>query len=121
MRRRNALLEAVELLRSVNADFTVSQLIVLLHIADEDAPLPLPDLRRRAVMSNDGMWKSVQALTEIEDPQGDVLVTTERWTMGSIMAAQLGPAGERLRDALDEVIREAAPIETHDEEMRRSG
>lgn len=114
MRRRNALLEAMELLRGVNPDFTVSQVIVLLYIADEDEPVPLPDLRRRAGMSNDGIWKTVQALTEIEDPEGDVLVTVDRWAMRAIVAAELGEAGRRLRAALDEIIAEAAPIVAQD-------
>lgn len=110
MRRRNALLEAMELLRGVNPDFTVSQIMALLYVADEDTPLPLPDLRRRAGMTNDGAWKAVQALTEIVDPDGDVLVTVDRWAMRAIVAAELGPAGERLRTALDEIISEAVPI-----------
>ncbi len=110
MRRRNALLEAMELLRGVNPDFTVSQIVALLYVADEDTPLPLPDLRRRAGMTNDGAWKAVQALTEIEDPDGDVLVTVDRWAMRAIVAAELGPAGQKLRAALDEIISEAAPI-----------
>lgn len=110
MRRRNALLEAMELLRGVNPDFTVSQLIALLYIADEDEPVPLPDLRRRAGMSNDGIWKTVQALTEIEDPEGNALVIVDRWAMRAIVAAELGEAGRRLRAALDEIIAEAAPI-----------
>lgn len=104
------MLEAMELLRSVNPDFTVSQLVALLYIADEEEPLPLPDLRRRAGMSNDGAWKSVQALTEVEDPDGDTLVTVDRWAMRAIVAAELGEAGKRLRAALDEIIAEAVPI-----------
>ncbi len=111
MRRRNALLEAMELLRSVNPDFTVNQIVALFYIADEEEPLPLPDLRRRAGMSNDGVWKSVQALTEIEDSQGEVLVNVDRWAMRAIVAAELGPAGRRLRVTLDQIIREAAPIQ----------
>lgn len=110
MRRRNALLEAMELLRRVNPDFTVGQLLALLYIADEDEPVPLPDLRRRAGMTSDGAWKTVQALTEIEDPDGDTLVTVDRWAMRAIVAAELGPAGRRLRAALDEIIADAAPI-----------
>lgn len=110
MRRRSALLEAMELLRSVNPDFTVSQLVALLYIADEEEPLPLPDLRRRAGMSNDGAWKSVQALTEVEDPDGDTLVTVDRWAMRAIVAVELGEAGKRLRAALDEIIADAVPI-----------
>jgi hypothetical protein len=111
MRQRNALLEAMELLRSVNPDFTVNQIVALLYIADEEEPLPLPDLRRRAGMSNDGAWKSVQALTEIEDPQGEVLVSVDRWAMRAIVAAELAPAGRRIRAALDQIIHEAAPIQ----------
>lgn len=110
MRQRNALLEAMELLRSISPDFTVNQIVALLYIADEEEPLPLPDLRRRAGMSNDGAWKSVQALTEIEDAQGEVLVNVDRWAMRAIVAAELGPAGRRLRGALDQIIQEAAPI-----------
>lgn len=104
------MLEAMELLRGVNPDFTVSQIVALLYIADEDEPVPLPDLRRRAGMSNDGIWKTVQALTEIEGPDGQVLVTVDRWAMRTIVAAELGEAGRRLRSALDEIILEAAPI-----------
>jgi hypothetical protein len=114
MRKRSALLEAMELLRGVNPDFTVNQIVALLYIADEDEPVPLPDLRRRAGMSSDGAWKTVQALTEIEDPEGDVLVTVDRWAMRAIVAAELGEAGRRLRAALDGIIAEATPIVAED-------
>lgn len=111
MRKRSAMLEAVELLRDAYPDFTVSQLIALLHIADEDGPLPLPDLRRRAGMSGDGVWKNAMALTEIEGESGEPLVVVRDWTMRAIVAAELTPAGRALCDALDAVIREAHPIQ----------
>jgi len=110
MRKRSAMLEAVELLRETYPDFTVSQLIALLHIADEEGPLPLPDLRRRADMSGDGVWKNAQALAEIEAAPGQPLVELKDWVMGSIVAAELTPAGRALCDALDVIIREAQPI-----------
>lgn len=112
MRKRNALLEALELLRSLNADFTINQLIALLYVADEEDPLPLPDLRRRAGLTSDAAWKSVQALADLESEtfEGERLVAVERWTMGSIVAARLQGAGTRLAAQLDQIIRDANPI-----------
>jgi len=111
MRKRSAMLEAIELLRNAYPDFTVSQIIALLHIADEDGPLPLPDLRRRAGMTGDGAWKNTQALTEIEGAPGEPLIVIKDWAMRAIVAAELTPAGRALCDALDAIIRDAQPIE----------
>lgn len=108
MRRRNAILEALELLREVYPAFTVSQLIALLHIGDEQAPLPLPDLGRRAEMSRNTTWKAVAALDASRAGQGLVLVRP--WTMAPIMAGDLTPKGERLCAALDAIIAEAVTI-----------
>ncbi|MCI3132157.1 hypothetical protein [Phenylobacterium aquaticum] len=108
MRRRNAMLEALELLREVYPAFTVGQLIALLHIADEQAPLPLPDLSRRADMSRHAAWKAVAALDASRAGQG--LVQVRRWTMAPIMAGELTPKGERLCAALDAIIAEAVTI-----------
>lgn len=104
------MLEALELLRAFNPDFTVSQLISLLYVADEEEPLPLPDLRRRAGMATDACWKAVQALTEMDDGSGEGLVRVERWTMRGIVAAELTAAGRRLCAGLDEILAEAQPI-----------
>jgi hypothetical protein len=110
MRKRSAMLEAVELLRDTCPDFTVSQIVALLHIADEETPLPLPDLRRRAGMTGDGVWKNAQALAEIEAEAGETLILVKDWTMRAIVAAELTPAGRALCNALDVIIREAHPI-----------
>ena len=104
------MLEAIELLRDNYPDFTVSQIIALLHIADEEGPLPLPDLRRRAGMTGDGVWKNAQALAEIETTTGGPLIEVRDWTMRTIVAAELTPAGRALCNALDVIIREAHPI-----------
>ncbi len=104
------MLEALELLRAFNPDFTVSQLISLLYVADEEEPLPLPDLRRRAGMATDACWKTVQALTEMDDGSGEGLVRVERWAMRGIVAAELTEAGRRLCGSLDEILAEAQPI-----------
>ena len=111
MRRRNALLDTLELLRDTNADFTVNQLIVLLHVGDEAAPLPLPDLRRRAAMTGDAAWKSATALAEIEVTPGQALIAIDRWTMSGIVAAELTGAGRALCDRLDLILRAAQPIQ----------
>ena len=110
MRKRSAMLEALETLRDVYPDFTVSQIVALLHLGDEGEPLPLPDLRRRAGMSSDAAWKTVTALTEIEVAAGEPLAEMKPWSMRGIVAAELGPAGRRLCAALDDIIREAEPI-----------
>ena len=110
MRKRSAMLEAIELLRETYPDFTVNQLIALLHIADGEDPLPLPDLRRRAGMTGDGVWKNAQALTEIEADAGEPLVVVKEWIMRAIVAAELTPSGRALCDALDRIIAAANPI-----------
>jgi hypothetical protein len=110
MRRRNALLDALETLKRTNPDFTVNQVMALLHIADDEAALPLPDLRRRAGMTGDVAWKSVQALCEMHDEHGAPLVAVDRWRMGVIVAAELGAGGARLCERIDEILRVAEPI-----------
>lgn len=104
------MLEALELLRGVNPEFTVSQLIALLYVADEEEPLPLPDLRRRAGTTTDACWKTVQALTEMDDGSGEGLLRVDRWAMRGIVAAELTDAGRRLCAELDAILAEAHPI-----------
>ncbi|WP_304170993.1 hypothetical protein [Phenylobacterium aquaticum] len=108
MRRRNAMLEALELLREAYPAFTVSQLIALLHIADEQTPLPIPDLSRRADMSSNLAWKAVRILAQSDD--GPDLVRVRRWAMRTIVAGELTPSGQRLCAALDDIITEAVTI-----------
>lgn len=116
MRRRSAVLEALELLRQANPDFTVAQIIAFLTIADEETPLPLPDLRRRADMTPDSAWKTVQALADT-DTDTAPLVSVDKWAMRAIIAAELTPAGERLARAVDRVVLEGQPIEAETVEL----
>jgi hypothetical protein len=111
MRNRSAMLEGLEVLRDAHPEFTLNQVVCLLHIADEGEPLPLPDLRRRAGLAPDVAWKSVNALTEIEFAPGEPLASMRDWVMPGIVAAELTPAGARLTAILDDIIRAAHPIE----------
>ncbi|WP_332767203.1 hypothetical protein [Phenylobacterium sp.] len=104
MRRRSAILEAVELLREAAATLTLAQIITFLHIADEDEAVPMTDLQRRAETSAVQTWRNIQALTTLG------LVHVVRWKMGSVTAAELSLAGQDLAARLDAMIREASPI-----------
>lgn len=104
MRRRSAVLEALELLRERAPTLTLAQIMVFLYVADEDEAVPLLDLQGRAEMSSVQAWRNVQALA------GEGLVQVGRWKMGSITAAELTPAGHELAARLDTMIHEASPI-----------
>lgn len=116
MRRRSAVLEALERLRRANPDFTVAQIIAFLTVADEDGPLPLPDLRRRADMTPDAAWKTVQALAA-SDRDTAPLLTVDRWAMRAIVAAELTPAGVELARELDAAIGDAQLIDAGSAEL----
>ncbi|MDP3853696.1 hypothetical protein [Phenylobacterium sp.] len=104
MRRRSAVLEALELLRERAPTLSLAQIMVFLYVADEDEALPLLDLQRRAEMSAVQAWRNVRALA------GEDLVQVRRWKMGSITAAELTPAGRDLAARLDAMIADASPI-----------
>lgn len=104
MRRRSAILEALELLREVAPTLTLAQIVTFLHIADEDESVPMIDLQRRTHTSAVQTWRNVQALTTLG------LIQVGRWKMGSVTAAELSLAGQDLAARLDAMIRDASPI-----------
>lgn len=106
MRRRSAILEALELLREVAPTLTLAQIVTFLHIADEDESVPMIDLQRRTETSSVQTWRNVQALANLG------LVQVGRWKMGSISAAELSLAGQDLAARLDAMVRAASPIAT---------
>lgn len=109
MRTRNAVLEAVELLRDTHPTLTLPQIVAFLHVADEDEDeaTPLADLQHRAGLSTVQAWRTARALGE-EDGLG--LVTQARWKTRNALALRLSPAGEALRERLDLILRRAQPI-----------
>lgn len=109
MRRRSALLEALELIRDAGPDLTVVQIMAFLHVADEEFPLPLPDLQRRLGISGHFAWRTAQALAGDGD-DADALVELYRWKMRPVTALCPSASGAQLRTALDEIIRRASPI-----------
>ena len=110
MRRRSAILEGLELLREAAPTLSLAQIITFLHIADEEDPLPLPDLQHRAMVSSVQAWRNVQALTKPQPGQAEGLVILGRWKMGAITAVRLSATGEQICQALDEIVRAARPI-----------
>lgn len=109
MRRRSALLEALELLRETNPGFTLTQVMALLYVADEGEPLPLPDLQWRMSITANHAWRTAQALTSGDDGL-EPLVSSARWKVGTTSALSLSPTGERLCARLDDILSEASPI-----------
>lgn len=109
MRTRNAILDAMELLRDAHPTLTLAQIIAFLHVADEDddEATPLPDLQFRAELSPVQAWRAVKALEA-----DDGLVVLTRWKSRNILAVGLSPAGRALRARLDAILRRAEPIVT---------
>lgn len=110
LRTRNAVLEAMELLRDRHPTLTLAQIIAFLHVADEDEDeaTPLADLQHRADLSPVQAWRTAKAL-EGEDCGG--LVVLSRWKTRNALALRLTPAGHDLRARLDVILRRAQPIE----------
>ena len=113
MRKRSALLEALELLRETDPGLTLTQIMALLYVADEEDPLPLPDLQRRMDVTANHAWRTAQALAAGE--ACPPLVVRERWKASTASALRLSPAGLRLRTELDQIIEAARPISPHKE------
>lgn len=97
----------MELLRESHPSLTLSQIVVFLHVADEDdgEPIPLTDLQYRADLSPVQAWRTAKAL---ERDQG--LVRLDRWKTRKALAISLSSAGEALRKRLDAILRRAEPI-----------
>jgi hypothetical protein len=109
LRKRSAVLEALERLRDVNPGFTLGQIMALLYVADEESPLPLGDLRSRLEISPNLAWRTAEALRA---PDGGVsaLVEAAPWGGRKAGALRLTAAGEELARLLDGVIADAQPI-----------
>jgi len=110
MRSRSAVLEALELLRETAPAMTLSQIICFLQVADEQAPLPLPDLQRRTEISAAQAWRNIQALARPQPGVSEGLVEIGRWKTGSTTAAELSASGLRLATALDDIVLRANRI-----------
>lgn len=110
MRNRNAVLEAIELLREARPGMNLAQIIAFLHVADEDEDdvLPLGDLQHRADLSPVQAWRTARALAE--PVAGDSLVRLARWKTGAALALSLSAEGESLRTRIDGILRRAEPI-----------
>lgn len=115
MRKRSALLEALELLRDTNPGFTLAQIMALLYVADEGDSLPLPDLQWRMGITANHAWRTAQALTSGDDGL-EPLVASARWKVGTTSALSLSPAGERICTRLDQILSDAAPIASRQKE-----
>lgn len=107
MRSRNAILDAIELVRDTHPTLTLAQIVAFLHIADEDdgEVMPLPDLQHRADLSPVQAWRTVKTLSADYG-----LVTLSRWKTRNTLAVALSPAGRALRARLDAILRRAEPI-----------
>ena len=108
LRKRSAILEALERLRGVNPSFTLGQIMALLYIADEDGPLPLSDLRRRLDVSPNLAWRIIEALRTAEGPAA--LVESTAWGGRKRGALRLTASGKQLVALLDAAILDAQPI-----------
>ena len=109
MRKRSAVLEALERLRDVNPGFTLGQIMALLYVADEEQPLPLVDLRSRLDISPNLAWRTAEALRGA-DGETAALVEAAPWGGRKAGALRLTAAGEQLARLLDDIIADAQPI-----------
>lgn len=109
MRKRSAVLEALERLRDANPGFTLGQIMALLYVADEESPLPLVDLRSRLDISPNLAWRTAEAL-RAPDGGASALVEAAPWGGRKAGALRLTAAGEELARLLDGVIADAQPI-----------
>lgn len=106
LRTRNAILDAMELLRDAHPTLTLAQIVAFLYVADEDdEATPLSDLQFRAGLSPVQAWRAAKAL---EGDDGLVVLT--RWKSRNTLAVGLSPAGRELRARLDAILRRAEPI-----------
>lgn len=114
IRRRNALLEAIEVFRDRSLDVCVNEVVAFLYICENEG-VGVNELARICRLSNPTASRSVRGLAG-----GDVAGALPP-SLGLVWYARdpndgrgklifLTEAGRRLRDELDEIIEEGVPI-----------
>jgi DNA-binding MarR family transcriptional regulator len=114
IRRRNALLEAIEVFRDRSLDVCVNEVVAFLYVCENEG-VGVNELARICRLSNPTASRSVRGLAGGEAAGG------LSSSMGLVWYARdpndgrgklifLTEAGRRLRDELDEIIDEGVPI-----------
>lgn len=107
MGRRNSLLEALLVFRAVNADVSINQIAAFL-CACEHERLSVRRLACMAGMSQSAAARSLRSLGTVDAsrslPALGLVESCRSDCDGRRRILRLTPAGERLRDRLDEVI-----------------
>jgi DNA-binding MarR family transcriptional regulator len=114
MRRRDSLLEALRLLRKVHAGITVNQIAAFLYTCENEG-LSVQELAFIARISQSAASRSLRCLGPAgsawsQPPALGLIEPFLHPTDGRSHVLHLTERGRRLRDQLDELIRQAAPI-----------
>ena len=114
MRDRNAVLQGLTLFKDLDARVSVNEVIAFLYAAENEG-LTVQDMADLAGMTQSTASRSLRALGPIDSPwsQAPALGLVEAYLNprdGRSHVVHLSPRGLQLRDRLDTIIREAAPI-----------
>ena len=114
IRRRNAVLEAIELFRDRSLDVCVNGVVAFLYICENEG-VGVNELARICRLSNPTASRSVRSLAAVDvcgavSPSLGLVWYARDPNDGRGKLIFLTEAGRRLRDELDEFIEEGVPI-----------
>lgn len=114
MRQRNAILQALRLLKALDPRVSVNELIAFLYAAENEG-LTVQDMAAISGLSQSTASRSLRALGPPDSPwsQSPALGLVEAYLNprdGRSHVIQLSAKGREVRDKLDAIIRQAAPI-----------
>jgi len=114
-RRRNALLEALELFRGADPNTRLSTVVAFLYLCENEG-FCVSELAAAAGMTLATASRAARSLTAAEAPGAlpPALGLAEIRPQGKIRALYLTATGRALRDRLDETIVHATPIVKQD-------
>jgi DNA-binding MarR family transcriptional regulator len=113
-RRRDSLLEALHAFRALTPEINVNQILAFLYTCENEG-LSVQELAFVAGLSQSAASRNLRALGRPEsgwsiDPALGLVEPFQRASDGRSHVLHLTPAGEALRERLDEIIRRAVPI-----------
>jgi DNA-binding MarR family transcriptional regulator len=114
MRRRNAVLQAVELLRRLDPSINISQVRAFLYICENEG-LSVSELAELLAMTRATGSRVVHSIARDDAPDAPAaqlgLVEVATSDRGEpLKAIRLTSAGRRLKDRIDAIIAQAHPI-----------
>ena len=114
MRSRNAVLQALHLMKALDARVSVNEVIAFLYAAENEG-LTVQDMADLAGMTQSTASRSLRAMGPPDSPwsQAPALGLLEAYLNpedGRSHVIHLSEAGRALRERLDAIIRDAVPI-----------